>query len=345
MENKMKVYIHPSVNVLYSSMYIQALEERFGARNIYYTKEPFRNVPIETQLLFIVEDKAGNRTRYAVDSNDFNSVKDGVYAWCDVYGHCNANRAATPEHLRDKLVSLCPSFGVRCWTPIQIGWHALVNMLKMRPSSKELRHFVGKYKRLWTQRRWLEDYYTPTKTKHEQPYVFFCSTLWYNDEWNKNDEGVNKTRANFIRACKSIGGLTFEGGLVPQSGGRSSVEKFADVVGISVGMDEWMEKTKQSDIVFNTPAFWGCHGWKLGEYLALGKCIVSTKLSNDLPEPLVHGENIHFVEDSEEAMREAIQYIITHPKYQHKLEDGARTYWQKYGTPEACLKTIGIHEI
>ena len=104
----------------------------------------------------------------------------------------------------------------------------------------------------------------------------------------------------------------------------------------------WIEKTKRSALVFNTPAFWDCHGWKLGEYLALGKCIVSTKLSNDLPHPLEHGVNIHFVEKSEESMCEAVEYILTHPDYRHKLEKGAREYWETYGTPEASLKLLGI---
>jgi glycosyltransferase involved in cell wall biosynthesis len=94
--------------------------------------------------------------------------------------------------------------------------------------------------------------------------------------------------------------------------------------------------------VFNTPSFWDYHGWKLGEYLALGKCIVSTKLSNDLPYPLEHGVNIYFVENSEESMREAVEYILTHPDYRHKLEKGAREYWETYGTPEASLKLLGI---
>ena len=76
--------------------------------------------------------------------------------------------------------------------------------------------------------------------------------------------------------------------------------------------------------------------------MALGKCIVSTKLSNDLPHPLEHGKNIHFVEDTQESMREAIEYILVHPEYRHKLEQGAREYWEKYGTPEASLRLLGI---
>jgi glycosyltransferase involved in cell wall biosynthesis len=107
-------------------------------------------------------------------------------------------------------------------------------------------------------------------------------------------------------------------------------------------MREWLEKTKQSAVVFNTPAFWNCHGWKLGEYLALGKCIVSTKLQNDLPFPLEHGKNIHFVENNQDAMGEAIEYIISHPDYRQKLESGARAYWDAYGSPIAALKLLGV---
>lgn len=135
--------------------------------------------------------------------------------------------------------------------------------------------------------------------------------------------------------------MHFDGGLLADK--SSSSAKFADVLAEhGEPMKSWLEKTKRSAIVFNTPAFWDCHGWKLGEYLALGKCIVSTKLSNDLPHPLEHGVNIHFVENSEESMREAVEYILTHPDYRHKLEKGARKYWESYGTPEASLKLLGI---
>ena len=69
---------------------------------------------------------------------------------------------------------------------------------------------------------------------------------------------------------------------------------------------------------------------------------MSTSLSNDLPSPLVHGEHIHFVENSEEAMSEALVYLQNHPEYRHRLEQGARAYWDEWGTPEASLKLLGI---
>lgn len=124
----------------------------------------------------------------------------------------------------------------------------------------------------------------------------------------------------------------------------SSKEIFADVLATNkIEFWDWIENTKKSALVFNTPAFWECHGWKLGEYLAMGKCIISTRLSNDLPAPLIHGEHIHYVENTEEAMKKAVEYIISHPEYKKHLEKGAREYWEKYGSPISSLNLLGIY--
>ena len=259
-----------------------------------------------------------------------------MYRWCDVYGCVNANFDKTPEKYHQKLVSLCPSFGVRCWSIFQSVWNAFAHLPK---DGTSVRKYWGKHKRL-LDRPTYSDYMTIAPV--DEQYVFFLSTLWYNDEWNKNDEGVNGRRANFIRACKSMDKVLFEGGLVSQGKERSSEGLFADCLCQGVPMREWLEKTKRSALVFNTPAFWDCHGWKLGEYLAMGKCIVSTPLSNDLPAPLEHGKQIHYVENNQEAMREAVEYIIDHPEYRKRLEQGAKAYWERYGTPEVSLKLLGL---
>jgi hypothetical protein len=336
----MKVIINPRGNILYKSFYIYGLEQMFGKQNVVYSDTPFLKLSLssrnEWDILFCINDGCKS-LKYYISCNDSYEINKEIYEWCDIYGTVNANFALTDVKYHAKLVSLCPSFGIRCWGVLRTIMHVLTDY---RLGMGALKKHLGKYKRLLTTRRDLSIYLSSENTI--KPYIFFCSTLWYNDEWNKNDEGVNKTRANFIRACRCIKDLEFEGGLVPQTDRCSSIDKFADCLYSGVGMDEWIDKTKKSIVVFNTPAFWNCHGWKLGEYLAMGKCIISTELSNDLPYPLEHGVNIHFVENSESAMRDAIEYIVSHPEYQQKLEHGAREYWNKYGTPEATLKLLGI---
>lgn len=334
----MHVVIHPLVNILYAGFYVQSFEHAFGASNVHFSVDSFEDIPFdptEVQMLCIVFDKANKPCRIAIDTSDFHAVKPEVYQWCDVYAHCNANLKATPVGLQEKLVPLCPSFGISVWNPFMTVVHAIQNALLAHPNN--YRHFIGKYKRTITLCTSMAAY---SHIEPRENYIFSCSTLWYSDEWNHNDENVNLTRARFIRACKKVDGLLFEGGLVSQGDNRSNEQLFQDCLFRSVSKTEWLSKTQQSVIVFNTPAFWGCHGWKLGEYLALGKCIISTPLLNDLPHPLEHGVNIHFVENTEESMREAIQYILAHPDYREHLENGALTYWQQYGSQSATLSLL-----
>jgi glycosyltransferase involved in cell wall biosynthesis len=86
-------------------------------------------------------------------------------------------------------------------------------------------------------------------------------------------------------------------------------------------------------VVFNCPAVHGCLGWKLGEYLALGKAIISIPLERALPEPLEHGEHIHYVDDNTEAMSEAVRTIDRDADYRHHLESGARSWYERNLTP------------
>ena len=336
----MKTIVNQPGNIFYESFYVYGLEQMFG-KQVQFSSKPFAtfdDMPSRKGVFcFILIDGEGRKKRYAISYNDSYEVIDIIYDWCDVYGSVNANFAKTPERFHKKLVPLCPSFGIRCWHYPSALYHAVTGSFNIEGSAKK---YFGKFKKM-LQRPEYQDYINPYRLLTNNN-VFFLSTLWYSDEWNRNDEGVNARRANFIRACKELEDVNFEGGLVSQGKDRSSEGLFSDCLYGGIPMTEWMEKTKQSALVFNTPAFWDCHGWKLGEYLAMGKCIVSTRLSNDLPAPLEHGKSIHFVENDKESMKEAVQYIVSHPDYRMRLEQGAKAYWEQYGSPVASLKLLGI---
>lgn len=354
----MKVIIDPRSNYAYSSMYVYGLIQ-IGA-SISYSMSPFSHLnSIERDLRFIVKQHHQIKKVF-VHANDSYHIIPENYEWCDVYGCVNANFEHFPKEKYPKVVSLAPSFAIRQEKNISIViyeaivqlfsiWHDVINKKEWNKSIKReegtplsnIKHYFGRRFKMWKNRLPISAYTNTVSS--DDSYIFFLCTLWYSDEWNNNDEGVNLRRAHFIRACKAIPNCQFEGGLLGDA--SSSNDLFSDVLTMHrMALSEWIEKTKRSALVFNTPAFWDCHGWKLGEYLALGKCIVSTKLSNDLPYPLEHGKNIHFVEDTEKSMREAIEYILAHPDYRHKLERGAKEYWEKYGTPEASLRLLGIEK-
>ena len=105
-------------------------------------------------------------------------------------------------------------------------------------------------------------------------------------------------------------------------------------------MKEYIIKTKRSFVVFNTPSVGGCHGWKLAEYLCMGKAIISTPLTREIPgRGLVHGDNIHFVNTTKE-LYDAIELIRDNPDYRKKLEKGARSYFDEYLSPTSVIQRI-----
>lgn len=347
------VYIDSRSDLRYISSYLFTLLHTPGVK-CRWNKSKFADLPNPgNDMRMIINDLGGESSlKVYVHTNDSYEIVPENYDWCDVYASVNANFEHYPKADFPKLVSIVPSFAVRVYGPVGTLWYAFRTLCmnwtsiwnrsewswtenkSVRKPITNLKKHLTRAMKSYTQRRPLAEY---EKAMAVMPdYVFHVSTLWPSDEYNKNDENCNLRRAHFIRACKSIPQLCFEGGLV----GNRPV--FEDVKTQGVDFDTYITKTKQSILAFNTPAFLNCHGWKLGEYLAMGKCIVSTKLHNDLPCPLEHGVNVHFVEDGEEAMREAVAYIMEHPEYRKKLEQGAREYWKKYGNPTASLHLIGV---
>ena len=108
--------------------------------------------------------------------------------------------------------------------------------------------------------------------------MFF--TAW---PWAKHGD-VNPPRIRFIEACHRAPGLTFEGGFAPRR--RTDVPEVLPYTATArYSMSEYLTKVGRSAVAFNNPAVHGCLGWKLGEFLALGKAIVSLPLDRGLPAP------------------------------------------------------------
>jgi glycosyltransferase involved in cell wall biosynthesis len=163
--------------------------------------------------------------------------------------------------------------------------------------------------------------------------VFFLSSLW------KKEKTTNQYRANFIHACRDIRSLTFEGGFAPRR--YKDIDGFEDyTIDRRYEFKEYLRQLKKSIVAFNTPAVESCHGWKLGEYLALGKAIISTPLKRLLPVPLAHGENIHFVDGSIMQIKDALLTIKNDNVYRHKIECNAKKYFLHYLAPRKCIERI-----
>ena len=201
------------------------------------------------------------------------------------------------------------------------------------------REFFGNYGYSFIRRRKLERYEQGGE-EVDKNYVFHASVLW-----NKKlqDQTTNAQRAAFLKICKEVG-MQVDGGLVylKDSGGELNnydkyKTKYKDfLIEKRINPDEYIEKTKRSLCVFNAPSVGMCHGWKLAEYLCMGKAIISVPLTRALPTPI---EGLRIVNNPAE-LKEAVEEIRSIDALRKDMEQASREYYKKWLAPKAVMKHV-----
>jgi len=337
----MKIIVDSKYNMQYCSFYLQGLFELFGWENIRFDHKPFVLLKNSGYNFNFIIHTNLNEIKYTIDFNDFNIVDLDSYCWTDVYGKVNANFAITSIKDYPKLISMAPGFGIQMTHWVGYSICILLSIFNF-DSFIDFKKTFGRVKNQFFSRCPLKIYESINNIKKN--YIFHLSTLWNSNNENNNNENVNLNRYNFIITCKSIDNIVFDGGLINKYNNITKEVKFINATcNEEISHLEYVNKTKKSIIVFNTPAYCNCHGWKLGEYLAMGKAIISTPLSNDLPYPLEHGKNIYFIKNnSKNEIKKALLFILDNPNYRKQLELGAKVYWSTYCTPIKSLHLLGL---
>src|SRR5207248_8247403 len=133
----------------------------------------------------------------------------------------------------------------------------------------------------------------------------------------------NPPRARFIELCRRRDDIHFEGGFAPRR--RNDMPELEGLYSTRrYPIDEYIARTARSVVVFNTPAVHDCLGWKLGEFLALGKAIITLPLTRQLPSPLEHGTHVHVVDGSPASIESAVDRLLSDTEYRERLERNAR---------------------
>jgi hypothetical protein len=322
----MKIRVYPTFRAEYYSFYLQGLTEVFGAGALHYSCEGFPQLP-QHCLALIFE---AQQCKVYIDARDAGTLIDEGLAWCDIYAKINVDPETLSHPQAAKIMPIGPNCGSQLCGPIPAAWHVLRNYLAGRLHLEEPREFFASWRRQYKYRL-PESAYTPEPSSPD--YVFFSSSIW------KEESQCNQYRANFIEACRSFSWLTFEGGFAPRT--RNDVPGFEKYTTHQrYPMAEWLSRMKRSAIAFNTPAVLSCLSWRLGEVLALGKAVICTPLTRLLPVPLVHGENVHYVDGSLGAVKDAVARICRDGDYRRRLEEGARNYYVTYLRPRRVIERI-----
>ncbi|MBK0370728.1 hypothetical protein [Flavobacterium agrisoli] len=321
---KTKVYIYGLCNVFYDAFYIQGLKGIYG--NLEFNISKFTSFNYGT-FACIIEN--GNETKkIIIDSKDSNKIDEKELKWCDIYGKINNNENNLLQENSFKIISIGPSFGIKIWNLFETFYHLSTNFIRFSNSIVNKREFIANYWRQYKRLR-LNEY---TFTNSSQYAVFFINSIW------KNEGKTNNNRASFIKVCREFLDLDFEGGFAARSNGDNlGFEDF--VYSKKISLKKYIKKIKQSAFVFNTPAVLDCHGWKLGEFLAMGKAIISTPLYNQMPAVLINRKHLLIVENEKE-IKNSIILLLNDLDFKKKMEIANRLYFDEFLAPKKVLSRL-----
>ena len=330
-----EVIIYPAFDAFYYSFYLQGIIDAFETSSVHFSVRRFPNFSSD-RLAFVVMN--GKRElRVIIDAYDGANLGKAeaqtALKWCDVYGKVNLLSDIVAKDVVTKCVPIGPSFPVQVWSPFRT-WGMALRTYRRNAIEVPREHFAN-YRRQYKYRLPIR-HFVPGLAMDN--YIFFSSTIWREEE----APATNQYRASFMDICKSLNGVTFEGGFSPRS------EDFAKRYKTHFAtkrypLPEWLEKIKASAVAFYAPAVWLSHTFKLAEFLALGKAIISTPIYRDLPAPLVHGEHVHYVDGSAGEIRHAILLIINDREYRQHLEHNAYRYYLDNLTPKRVIERLLEH--
>lgn len=325
-------HVYPAFNARYYSVYIEGLRRLLGPSNVRYTAEGFPSFGPEC-LAFRVENSS--ETRVYLHSDDMPELDPDGLRWSDIFGKVNLKPDLVPHEYQPKVLALGPMFPVRVWNRFAAEARAVANYVLSGGASDPLRSHIANFRGQYHS-RFPESEYHPGKS--DPDYVFFNGALW------ERESEANTVRARFIQAAQQIDAVRFEGGLTPRrtrQGARVfDPSEYQQYLSQRYSPRDYLEKTKESVVAFNNPAYRDCHSWRLAEYMALGKAIVSTPIIRALPLPLEHGHHVHYVDGSVESIEEAIRQIRADNQYRLSLEYNARRYYETYLAPERVVRRV-----
>jgi hypothetical protein len=248
-------------------------------------------------------------SRIWVDTDDMAGFDEAAYDWADVFGKVNC--LEDDVSARSKLCLLGPLFGLRLWT-LPVGY---LRTVPLAFGGRGLRNAIADVRFQGITRLPLSAY---RPAPSNERFVFHGSRAW-----SGKHDGTNSEREIFVRAVEESG-LPHEAWFAEDR----------------ISLADYLDKTRRSLVVFNAPAVHGCLGWKLGEYLALSKAIISTDLRRALPVPLRHETEIHYVAAEMGSMAEAVELIDSDVEYRRHLEHNARRWFDENLTPRMVTSRL-----
>lgn len=171
-----------------------------------------------------------------------------------------------------------------------------------------------------------------------EPEIYYRTRV-YRPKTRSQHRGVaeNEQRVAVIRALKKAFGKRFVGGLRDSGFARS---RYPDCLfSADINWRQHIQLVHQNLIGVTTAGLFGSTDWKVPEYLAASRCVVSEKLRYDLEQPLKEGREVLSFATPDECV-ESCELILTDPTLAESMRANAHRYYREHLAPVRVLERV-----
>jgi hypothetical protein len=287
----------------------------------------------------------GDSLRLHFDTHDSQELALGELDSCDFYfkrSYLPAAVNSLPPSQRSKVWPLGLNYRVLPDVPDPLAmWRGLSIKGLSRDTASAFKQALDTSNRFGFQPR-LAQMELPPDLRAD-PNVLFLVAAYdpYDDPARSRDKiddriRINETRARCLRLLKDSLGPRFTGGFTAS---RFTQENYPDLVvpRHSTAQQSYLRTLKGFPICVASTGLHGSTGWKLAEYVAFSKAILSERLLYDIPGAFEPPRNYIAFTSAEECLNGAVRLIEDAALRQQIMQNNA-AYYRAYLRPDALVR-------
>jgi hypothetical protein len=178
------------------------------------------------------------------------------------------------------------------------------------------------------------------KPKEERT-ILFMTRLWdytaRRDDVNEQRKHINKTRIEAIKALKNEFGSAFYGGIFP----NKMSEKYPDLIlsRFDTQKCNYIKRLRSSSICIATTGLHNSIGWKMAEYVAASKCIISESLQYNVAGNFIKGVNYLEYTDVE-TLISSVHKLLDDDDLYFNMQISNYRYYNEYLRPDSLMLNL-----
>jgi len=180
----------------------------------------------------------------------------------------------------------------------------------------------------------------PKKSANYEFDVLFQCRLWDPNDLAKRNredaEKINAERISLVSALKQELGNRFVGGLQPTDFAKKAAPDLIVNSSAVAHRRRYIDLVKASAVVISSAGLLGSNGWKLGEYVSLGKAIISEPITTRLPGKFENGVHYQSYTSVDDCM-DKVTNLLNSPEEINSMSVSVAEYYASFLEPKALM--------